>query len=75
MAALQALDTGPFDLFGHDVSLHDGVAVVGAPGADDDGPQTFRFYCNASHGSFRISYRGFTSDDIPHNATQVGGYR
>jgi len=69
IALLRGLDTDEFDHFGYSVSLDRGVALVGAPSADDEGTQTYSFSCNATQGYFVLSLQRFRSRPVTFNAS------
>jgi hypothetical protein len=70
VATLRGNDTSPADQFGSSVSLdsHGGggeVVVVGAVGADMNGVyEKQAIMCTADGGTFTVSFRGWTSNDI-----------
>ena len=58
-------DTAEGDLFGHSLALDDDVLVVGAIGATERGVlERQALSCNATSGSFRLNFRGWTTDFI-----------
>ncbi|CAM9924718.1 unnamed protein product, partial [Discosporangium mesarthrocarpum] len=65
-------DTDGQDAFGHHVSVdatHE-IIMVGAPYAEDIGvTEVQALSCSAQSGSFTLSFRGFTTEPIPVNAS------
>ena len=71
-STIVASDYSSFDRFGHSVDLKGTYLLVGAPSKTVNGlPEQQSLKCTgiASSGYFSISFRGFTSDPIPHDAT------
>jgi hypothetical protein len=71
VAQLEGADTDTADRFGHAVSASEGAyrLLVGAPGADDEGRQSYWLRCNATGGTFRLIYRGVRTRPVSYNSS------
>lgn len=70
VAYLIGNDTKPGTRFGTSVSLNKNVLAVGAIGGSMDGRAEIQaIHCEASGGYFQLSFRGWSTDLIPHNVT------
>lgn len=71
MATLRANDTAENNFFGGSVSLFGDVLLVGAVGASMNGrPEKQSIFCSAVNGTFRIHFRGWSTDEIRYDVTR-----
>jgi hypothetical protein len=71
LATLRGNDTMENNRFGGSVSIDDDIILIGAIGGSMNGiPEKQSLHCSADNGTFRLSFRGWTTNRINFNVTK-----
>eukprot|EP01038_Epipyxis_sp_PR26KG_P006150 gene6150-8477_t len=68
---LFANDSAENSMFGSSVAILNGVLLIGAVGANENGvPEKQEIFCSANQGYFKLQFRGWSTDYISFNVTR-----